>query len=120
MVKIADNGPTNWSKIPALEELGFDELCMERTRLYDLGKKCEKDLKEINEQIQNVLQMALPEGERKVQWKNFQVMINKGRAAAKLDEKLLLEAGVDAQIIADATIPGKEYTYIQFVADKEK
>lgn len=98
-----------WDSVGELRDLDFDKLVEKRTRLMDEIRFREEKRRELDEQIMAALAVS---GVDKVTWEDRPVQIVNSRGASKIVPEKLLMHGVSADVIADSTEPGKEYSYL--------
>lgn len=102
--------PPDWRSFPELAEIEFDAKCKRYRAIVEQAKELETEKKKLGVEIEVALMVV---GKKSVAvGDTFAVSCN-GRTAGSLSKSLLLEAGVDASIIQDCTLPGREYTYVQ-------
>jgi hypothetical protein len=98
-----------WKEVPELRQLHFGALVEKRTLLKDEIKFRESKVKELDEEIQAALAVS---GVEKVIWEDRPVQIVESKSASKVVPEKLLLLGVPADTIAQATEPGKPYSYL--------
>lgn len=101
--------PPEWNMIPGLDETDINHKIKGYYNMAKLAKEYETNRKAMGEEIQAMLMAA---GEKTVGVAGLRCTLSKGRSASQLSAQILLESGVDADVIAAATIPGTPYTYI--------
>lgn len=106
----------DWSKFDDLKQAEFAALCSERIKYTKQKAEAETALARINVEIAALLTVI---SQKNVRWtapdgQLYTVTQIDGRGPSRLDARLLLGLGVDAGIIEDATVPGKEYVTVQF------
>jgi hypothetical protein len=93
------------------KRLSFDELCELRAKLYDEIQFRKERLEKVDEEIKMALAMA---GVEKVEWEDRPVQLVTSHGGSRIVAEKLLELGVEADTVAQATVPGKEYDYVLF------
>ena len=105
-----------WKKLEEVAGLSEDQFGDIRNLVAEYtATKCQIELledqkKKIGAEIEGYMAMA---DEKRLQVLGFHVALCNGRTGAKIDGRLLVEAGVSTEVVERCTIPGKEYTYIQ-------
>ena len=99
---------TAWSDHSALLELDFNTKLERRRELTAIIKDAETELDDLNKDLQAAMAVA---DVTKVVWNGMTASIRNGSSPSKVDKKLLIQRGVDPDLIADCTIPGKGYSY---------
>jgi hypothetical protein len=99
-----------WVDRPELVQLEFDAMVERRVELKRVVDEAEKELAELNPQIEAALVLV---DATKVGIGNHVVHRIKGQTAGKVNTRKLVERGVDPDLVADCTDPGREYWYIQ-------
>jgi hypothetical protein len=98
-----------WNASQELQQLRFDAICERLSRLQ--GQK--KDLEEIIKRLQIDAEAALvTAGLEKVTWDGRTVQVVHSKSGSKVIVEKLVTMGVDPDLIAECTEPGKEYTYV--------
>lgn len=94
------------------EQEEFSRLVREHQywKLQEDAAKHEKA--DISKRIEAMLLLAEPEAKVSIQSERWIVQRVTNRGADRLDGKLLLQQGVSATIIQNATVPGKPYSYV--------
>lgn len=104
-----------WSDYPTLGQMEFNTKITRRRELSALVKQAEAELDELNKDLQAAMVVS---GVSKVLWNGMVASIRGGRSAAKIDGKLLVTNGVDADVVKECTVPGTAYSYF-FLDDPE-
>lgn len=106
-----------WSEFEDLKTLEFDSLA----RQYREAHLAETTAKAIKKKLAPDIEAAmLVVGQRSIKVGNLTAIQANGRTPKILSATALLEAGVDAETVAECTLPGTPYTYIQVKAEGEK
>jgi hypothetical protein len=98
-----------WSEYKELKQMKFAELLEARTRIKDEIEFRKAKLDKLDEEIQVAMMVA---GTEKVNWEDRPVQIVHSRSGSKIVAEKLLMNGVSADVIAESTEPGKEYSYL--------
>jgi len=100
-----------------LVENDFDELVGQRFNLAAKAKEIKSQLDRLNVEIATMLTVA---GAQKVGCDGLTVSLIEGRITKKLDKLKLLELGVTAYIIEEATTESKGSPYIRVMESKKE
>jgi hypothetical protein len=106
-----------WEQFKELKQLGFARLCEKRQTLHDEIEFRKTKMAEIDEEIEAALGAA---GTEKVIWEDRAVQIVTKEGSRKLSAQLLLNKGVEADVIAECTEQGKSYSYLLFGKPKKE
>lgn len=115
MTDEATNKPPtpDFSQYQVLVDMGFEAAVVERQELKAMIADMEAKVDALNKDIEAAMVVA---DVKTVLWNGIPVRRQNGKSASKIDAKLLASAGVSADVITGATIPGTSYTYV-IVAD---
>jgi len=107
-----------WDSLPALKKyryhpdggkvMDFDDMCEKLAQLSSEISFRELQKKELQREIELAMAEA---GADKVEWEDRPVTMVHSRSASTVDPHLLLEKGVSPDVIAAATVEGREYSY---------
>lgn len=101
------------------EQEEFSRLVREHQRWKIQEDAAKHERMEISKRIESMLLLAEPEAKIRVQSEQWVVQRVVGKSADRTDNKLLLQQGVSATIIQNATVPGKPYSYVLVTSIKE-
>lgn len=106
-----------WTEFPEISDLEFDKKVREYRGLVEREKTIKSLKYVLKVEIEAALMVA---GEKRLRVDNLMAVQCNGSTASRLDAKMLVSAGVDADIIVACTVPGTKYTYIQVKEKNEK
>lgn len=105
------------ASVPALVEAKFDELMEQYVNNKVLAETAEAERKRIGQELNALLTAT---GQTKIGHCEYVALKCNGRSGARLDERKLLEKGVDPEIIKECWAGGTSYTYVQVILRKEE
>ena len=107
---MGQNQVTNFLEADVLEGTDFDEKVREYRKWHEQETEAKKKKKELGPEIESLLLIA----EHKSLGVDDLIAVQcNGSTASYIDGTLLVQMGVDADIVRQCTIPGKQYSYIQ-------
>lgn len=107
----------DWDRFSDLKDFNFRDLVIERHNLSVQKEQIDKRSKELNEQIAVALEVA---GQSSVKCDEFRVTRVETHGPSRVIPEKLLELGVEADIIVQATVRGAAYTTVQIREIKSK
>lgn len=99
----------SWTEYKELRMLNFDDMVEKRTQIKDEIEFRKAKLDQLDDQIQAAMAVA---GTEKVLWEDRPVQVVHSRSGSKIVAEKLLISGVSADVIAECTEAGKEYSYL--------
>lgn len=104
------------AEVPELAMMDFGVKVQRRIELKRLMDEAEVELASINSDIEAALIITEHKG---VKLGNYVITHCNGRTAAKFSNELAVEKGLDADVVKECWVPGREYTYVQIKEEKE-
>jgi hypothetical protein len=101
----------------ALSGMLDESILEERADLTQERDFIEERIKQIDTDIKDAYEAA---GVKKTLWGTLPITLCNGRSASRISKTKLVEAGVDADVIAACTESGTPYTYIRIGKDKKE
>ncbi len=96
----------------------FEEALQRRITLDAAIKEGQGELKALNDAL--LVEMRAADVQKVGLWDGMTFEVRTGASASKIDATKLLEAGVPVETIDGATIPGKQYQYVQVNKSKAR
>jgi hypothetical protein len=93
----------------------FANAVLQLDSISQIRKQLEEEEKELRTKIRDTI---AEKGAEAVICGDLRVSFVSGCSASRIDQKLLLEAGVKATVIKKCTIPGKSYETVQITRSK--
>lgn len=106
-----------WTEFEDLQILQFDKAAIRYREIMDLEKKLKVEKDELSKDILAAMYVS---GEKTLGLDDLIVITANGRTAGHISAHLLVQAGVDADLVAECTEQGKSYQYIQVKRKGEK
>ena len=107
----------DWGTSQELIDLDFHKKAARYRFLKGLADRTEEERKELSVELEMILEAA---GMPKVMFEGMVASKRNGGQPPTISATKLLELGVDADVIAQATIPGAKYTYFEMREPKGK
>lgn len=102
--------PPQWDESQELEMLDFEKKAFRYKMLKEQIDVMEPERKQLAEELETIMTAA---NVNQVMFQGVVCSRRNGGQPSRIDATLLLEAGVDADVIARATVPGGKYTYFE-------